>query len=220
MHNKKKVAVYVDGFNLYHGLVNLSKPYLKWLNLHSLAEKFIDTRTESIEKIYYFSAIATFMDRDTISRHRTYIEALETMGIEFVEGNFKNKLLTYKNKHLEFKWKKHEEKETDVNISIYMVRDAIKGIYDKFILITNDTDIVPAVKMARQENRTLQFKLLTPPTLEEYDSLLNAIKPGTSAKLTIGHIQHSLLPEKITKSNGKIISVPNQYREMASKTFK
>ncbi|MCE3237658.1 MAG: hypothetical protein K0R24_639 [Gammaproteobacteria bacterium] len=50
MNNKKKVAVYVDGFNLYHGLVNLSKPHLKWLNLKSLAEKFIDQAPESIEK--------------------------------------------------------------------------------------------------------------------------------------------------------------------------
>lgn len=216
MNNKKKVAVYVDGFNLYHGLVNLSKPHLKWLDLHSLAEKFIDTQTETIEKVYYFSAVATFMDKDTILRHRTYIEALETIGIEFVEGNFKNKLLTYKNKHLEFKWKKHEEKETDVNISIYMVRDAIKGTYDKFILITNDTDIVPAVKMARVENKSLQLKLLTPPTLETHDSLLTAIKPGTSSKLTAGHIQNSLLPEKITKANGKIIHMPTQYRNKNS----
>jgi uncharacterized LabA/DUF88 family protein len=211
MSIKKKVAVYVDGFNLYHGLVNLSKPHLKWLNLKLLAEKFIDPQSEIIEKVYYFSAVATFMDKDIILRHRTYIEALQTIGIEFVEGNFKNKLLTYKNKHLEFKWKKHEEKETDVNISIHMVRDAINKRFDKFILITNDTDIVPAVKMARRENNTLQFKLLTPPTLETHDSLLTAIKPGTSSKLTVGHIQTSLLPEKITKPNGKIISIPSQY---------
>jgi hypothetical protein len=44
MNNKKKIAVYVDGFNLYHGIKNLNKPYLKWLNLRSLAEKFIDPK--------------------------------------------------------------------------------------------------------------------------------------------------------------------------------
>ncbi len=157
MNNKKKVAVYVDGFNLYHGLANLSTPHLKWLNLKSLAEKFIDHKIESIEKVYYFSAVATFMDKDTILRHRTYIEALETVGIEFIGGNFKDKWLEYKNKHVQIKWKKHEEKETDVNISIYMVRDAIKGTYDKFILITNDTDIVPAVRIARTENKELHL---------------------------------------------------------------
>ena len=151
------------------------------------------------------------MDKDTVLRHRTYIEALETLGIEFVCGNFKDKWLEYKNKHIQIKWKKHEEKETDVNISIYMVRDAIRKKFDKFILITNDTDIVPAVKMARSENNTLQVKLLTPPMLDTHDSLLSAISPGTSSKLTVGHIQNSLLPERIIKQNGKIILIPNQY---------
>lgn len=211
MSNKKKVAVYVDGFNLYHALDNLSKPHFKWLDLKSLAEKFIDHQNEVIEKLYYFSAVATFMKADVVQRHKTYIEALLTKGIEFVEGNFKKKDLCYKNQHLEFKWKKHEEKETDVNISIYIVRDAIRKKFDKAILITNDTDIVPAVKMARNENKELEFKILTPPKMSTHDALFNAIKPGAAAKLTEVHIQTSLLPEKIEKPNGKIISIPPQY---------
>lgn len=93
-----------------------------------------------------------------------------------------------------------------------MVRDAIKKTFDKAILISNDTDIVPAVKMAREENKNLQFKLLTPPTFHTHDSLRNAIKPGNSTKLTEGHIQNSLLPEKIRKHNGKIIYIPKQYK--------
>ncbi|KTD18716.1 NYN domain [Legionella lansingensis] len=212
MNNKKKVVAYVDGFNLYHGIKNLNKPYLKWLNLRSLAEKFIDQKTEQIEKVYYFSAIATHLDKETVQRHRTYIEALETISIDFVGGNFKKKLWDYKNKQINLKWLKHEEKETDVNLSIYMVRDAIKRSFDKIILITNDTDMVPAVKMARYENNEIQFKLLTPPTLETHDSLLEAINPGHATKLTEGHIKTSLLPEMIKKKNGKIVYIPPSYK--------
>lgn len=211
MNKKKKIAVYVDGFNLYHGLKELKKPHLKWLDLRSLAEKFVNHQNEAIEEIYYFTAVATFMEKSTILRHRAYIEALETRGIKFIEGHFKDKWLEYKNKHLQFKWKKHEEKETDVNISIFMVRDAIKRSFDKFILITNDTDIVPAIKMAKNENNDLRFKLLTPPTFHTHDSLLKAINPGISTKLTVGHIQNSLLPTKIQKPNGKIIHIPKEY---------
>ncbi|WP_028389014.1 NYN domain-containing protein [Legionella fairfieldensis] len=132
------------------------------MNLRSFAEKFIDPKTDHIEQIYYFSAIATHLDKETILRHRTYVEALETVGVEFIGGNFKKKLLDYKNKQINLQWIKHEEKETDVNLSIYMVRDAIKKSFDKIILVTNDTDMVPAVKMARSENNEIQFKLLTP----------------------------------------------------------
>lgn len=213
MNNKKKIAVYIDGFNLYHGIKNLNKPYLKWLDLRSLAEKFVDSKTDRIEKIYYFSAIATHLDKETILRHRTYVEALETVGVEFIGGNFKKKLLDYKNKQINLQWLKHEEKETDVNLSIYMVRDAIKRSFDKIILITNDTDMVPAVKMARSENNEIQFKLLTPPTLETHDSLLKAINPGHATKLTEGHIKTSLLPEMIKKKNGKIIHMPTLYKK-------
>jgi len=43
-----------------------------------------------------------------------------------------------------------------------MVRDAMKKKFDKFILITNDTDIVPAVKMARSENSPSELNCLHP----------------------------------------------------------
>ena len=128
-----------------------------------------------------------------------------------MEGNFKDKLLTYKNHNLELKWKKHEEKETYVNISIYMLRDAMRRSFDKFILITNDTDIFPAIKMARSENQKLHFKLLTPPTYKTHDSLMQAVKPITASRINLEDIQASLLPEKITKPNGKVITIPNQY---------
>lgn len=53
MSNKKKVAVYVDGFNLYHGLENLSKPHFQWLDLKSLAEKHIDHQIDVIEILLF-----------------------------------------------------------------------------------------------------------------------------------------------------------------------
>ena len=34
----KRVACYVDGFNLYHAIDDLRKPHLKWVNLWALAE--------------------------------------------------------------------------------------------------------------------------------------------------------------------------------------
>lgn len=212
-NNKKKLAVYVDGFNLYHALQKFKKPYLKWLNLRSLAEKFIDHNTEVIEKVYYFSAIATHLEKEPIIRHRAYIEALATAGIEFIGGNFKKKPLRYKNKHLELVWHKHEEKETDVNIAIYMVRDAVARLFDKLILITNDTDIVPAIKMAKTENKLIEIKILTPPTFSTHDSLREAIRPGKCISIAEKHVELSLFPSIIKKTNGKIIHVPLPYRK-------
>src|SRR5437762_3268270 len=68
MASKKRIAVYVDGFNLYHALKNLKKNHLKWLNLRALAEKFINPREEAIEAVFYFSAIATHIQNNPAIR--------------------------------------------------------------------------------------------------------------------------------------------------------
>ncbi len=44
-----------------------------------------------------------------------------------------------------------EEKGSDVNIAMRMVRDACQGSYDKVLLISNDSDLVGPVRMVTQE---------------------------------------------------------------------
>lgn len=38
---KERVICYIDGFNLYHAIRDLKQPYLKWVNLWTLASVFI-----------------------------------------------------------------------------------------------------------------------------------------------------------------------------------
>lgn len=40
---------------------------------------------------------------------------------------------------------------------------------------------------------------------------MQAVKPITASRISLEDIQGSLLPEKITKPNGKIITIPSQY---------
>lgn len=44
-----------------------------------------------------------------------------------------------------------EEKKTDVNIALGMYRDACKGICDRIILVSNDTDLEPALAAIRDD---------------------------------------------------------------------
>ncbi len=206
--NKKKIAVYVDGFNLYHAIKNLEANRLKWLDLRLLSEKFIDRKTESIEKIYYFSAIATHMGEDSAIRHRAYISALSQFGIEFVPGHFKRKPFKYKGSEIQ----RHEEKETDVNIGIHIVRDAILKTYDKLLVITNDTDIIPAIKMAKHHNAAIEIKIITPPTYDAHHTLRKVADQKEAVCIQKQHLEKSLLPDRITAKSGKIIKMPDSYR--------
>jgi hypothetical protein len=80
------VTCYVDGFNLYHALDALDEPRFKWLNLKALAETFLRPG-EALQCVAYFSALMVW-DREKMMRHRAYIAALKSVGVEPVLSKF------------------------------------------------------------------------------------------------------------------------------------
>lgn len=56
LRRRERVAVYIDGFNMYHALDDLKKPHYKWLNLNALAELLISRKSQRIVKVTYFTA--------------------------------------------------------------------------------------------------------------------------------------------------------------------
>ena len=103
----KRVAVYVDGFNLYHALDDLAENHLKWLDLWSLSETLIRP-DEAIVAVKYFSAYATWMPA-SYRRHQRYVAALQSRGVQFIEGRFKEKPMQCKSCGV--RYVAHEEKE-------------------------------------------------------------------------------------------------------------
>lgn len=110
----RRVAVLVDGYNLYHAIDGLQRNDLKWLNLRALSEMLVSPDAGSIvSDVLYFSAYATWR-KDQYARHQTYVKALKTANVKVILGNFKRKDHSCNNCGSE--WIAHEEKETDVNI--------------------------------------------------------------------------------------------------------
>lgn len=210
-----KVNAYIDGFNLYHALKNLQNQKLKWLDLHKLLSSYL-SEEEEIQDIYYFSAFAHHIDKATVQRHQVYVDALKTKGIHFISGNFKNKVSGI-NKSIRQTYSipasvkncGHEEKESDVNLALYILRDAIKHSCDKMFIVTNDTDIAPAIRMAKKENPVLTAFVLTPPSFSQiHHALKNATGQPYTFSITRKKVEDSLFPDEIIKSNGKKIHKP------------
>jgi uncharacterized LabA/DUF88 family protein len=44
-----------------------------------------------------------------------------------------------------------EEKQTDVNISLQMYRDVVRGHCDSVVLCSNDSDLEPAMRLIRED---------------------------------------------------------------------
>jgi hypothetical protein len=123
----------------------------KWLDIRSLLASYLPVigAGAALERIYYFTALAFHLDRrrpGVTARHRLYLECLATTGIVPILGRFKYKTVhchTCKrdNPH-------YEEKETDVAISMKLVELFHQDEADTVVLVTGDTDLAPAVRIA------------------------------------------------------------------------
>jgi uncharacterized LabA/DUF88 family protein len=72
---------------------------------------------------------------------------LRAKGVKTIYGEFKPK-----RKHCNIwggNFWSREEKQTDVNIALFLLQMAIVGSYDKAIIISGDTDLFPAMKAVR-----------------------------------------------------------------------
>lgn len=201
-----RTAVFIDGFNLYHALHDLGAPHLKWLDLMALSNALV-TSTSAVTNVFYCSAFATWLP-PKYARHRKYVDALVAHGVTFVEGRFKEKSASCKS--CGAKWKAHEEKETDVNLALWMTREAYRGNYDQALLVTNDSDLASTVKLLRADFPKKVFRIATPPGRNTSGDLRTASNNNV-VRIRRKHLNKSLLPARITLADGSTIDRPTEY---------
>jgi uncharacterized LabA/DUF88 family protein len=222
----KKVSVFIDGYNLYHAVDNLKKPHLKWVNLLTLSQTF--ARSDhgfEIIRIKFFTAPPIHKHESIQKRYANYIKVLKHLGIEVIEGKFKGKTLTFKDDHGNFLEKQtHEEKESDVNIALAILEDAFEKTSDKILVFTNDSDIAPAIRLAKTKNKNLKINVITPPLKEgqraNYDLIdacgdVNKDKRGQvffkTRMISENHLENNMLPKVVVIDEETKITMPTKY---------
>ena len=148
--------VYVDGFNLYYGAVKGTA--YKWLDIQKMVQLILPKN--QILKIKYFTALvnARPQDPDQPIRQQMYLRALKTIpNLEIILGHFLThpvKLplvnpLPGQSHYAEVI--KTEEKGSDVNIATHLLHDGYQCAFGVAIVISNDSDLVEAIKIVRNE---------------------------------------------------------------------
>lgn len=207
-----KIEVFVDGFNLYYGMLgsNKTQTYRKtlWFDLKSFVSKYVIKENDILENIYYFTA-RPVGDVEKNKRHSLYCKALENSGVNVVYGKYKTKMLYCQNCKKYFK--SFEEKETDVNIALYLLKRGIKNGYDKAILFSGDSDLAPAIENAQILFPHKEYQVMFPINRNRSKRLQQV------AKLTpiyhyLTHYKQCQFPYDITLANGSIISCPDNWR--------
>jgi uncharacterized LabA/DUF88 family protein len=196
-----KVFVFVDGFNLYHSLL---KPHLhqyKWLHIKKLIGELYPQFTNP--KIFYFTSYSEW-SQEKKSRHQLLISALENTGIEVIRGRFGRVKKTCRKCGCRY-WT-YEEKETDVNISLHLIRYAPE--YDIALLLTGDGDQTPSVKEVKRLYPAKKVGLIIP-IARRAESLKNIC--DFHIHITERHLQQSVFPNEITLSSGRKITRPPEW---------
>lgn len=195
-----RTIVYIDGFNLYHAIDDLRESHLKWVDLWTLSEKLLrgDQRLVAVK---YFTAYATWRPQ-SYRRHQRYVAALEARGVTPIIGRFKRKTVRCHNCRQTYVT--HEEKETDVNIGVHLLSDALRDRFDRALVISADTDLNSAVTLARLEAPLKRIDLVAPPSRKGRNS-------AALFEITKGRVRSSLLPDQVATEDGRAIRRPPEY---------
>jgi 6-hydroxy-3-succinoylpyridine 3-monooxygenase len=188
-----RTRIYIDGYNFYYGCLR-GTPYkwldlLPLFEKHILPSALVKDGDGHIRQsallpsssIKFFTAkIIESVARapDSVSsqaRYHTALRKLHDGRIELIEGYYAVNKMKVKivdaeqpdrppRECQEIQAWKVEEKQSDVNLALQAYHDAITGQIDHAVIVTNDTDIAPALEMIRTHTQVLIGVVVPTPT--------------------------------------------------------
>ena len=200
----RRAVVYIDGFNFYYGVLK-NTPY-KWLDLQRF---FTLLRPhDDIQAIKFFTSLVNPGSHRV--RQEALLEALRAHAplVTVIHGRFKMKQVACPNCS-GLGLTVPEEKRTDVNIGIHMVDDAYQQRCDHEIVVSGDSDLVPAVKMVRQRFPNIKTTVYVPARTRQRGmaaELRSAAHDARSLPLTL--LPKTQLPPRIPDGSGGFIEKP------------
>lgn len=149
MFGKERVAVYIDGSNFYHYLKDKEISFPKGVKFNFMAfVDFLVNGRNCISKRYY-TGIFRNVDNSTKSKElvrgqQKFLSNLEKDGFTIKRG----RILYDDNPR---------EKGTDVKIATDLIIGAVDNLYDTAILVSSDTDLIPAIRYIKFKNKKLEY---------------------------------------------------------------
>lgn len=144
---KKRCIVFIDGSNFYFKLKDLSLHNLLSFDFSGFLRK-ITYKYTLVETTYYIGKVRTDGTEKTkrlqanqqklfahLRRHKVFYSLGYLMN---TKGRF-------------------YEKGVDVNIAVDMLIASFRGLADRFILISSDTDLLPAIREVKKLGKTVEY---------------------------------------------------------------
>jgi uncharacterized LabA/DUF88 family protein len=201
-----RVAVYIDGFNLYFGLrAKYDRKYL-WLDLQKLADSLVRPG-QSLEFVRYFTARVR-RDAEGQQRQSDYLDALRERSprVKIKDGRFQEK--GRRCHDCGSAWTVFEEKETDVNIAVALLADAVRDQFDTALLISADSDLCPAVRETKSLFPAKRIIAAFPPGRHSAE-----LKRVVNGFMFIGEdkVRQAQLPDQVATKAGVVLRRPKHW---------
>lgn len=214
-----RVALYIDGFNLYYGKLR-GKPLLKWLDLEAFG-RTLAPRQELVKVRYFTAWISGKTDPASQHRQQVYVRSLRAMPL--VQTHFGHFETREKDRRLvapapgqprTVRIFQTDEKGSDVNLATWLLLDGVDGVYDEAIVVTNDSDLEEPIRQAN--TRFGRVHIVSPHTLTKkapYTHIYTLESAATTYRsLLEAELASSQLPDVVTLPTGKTVHRPAAWR--------
>ena len=147
MQPKERIFLIIDGSNFYHRLKELDLSHLLTFDYVRFAN-FLAGKRKIISKKYYIGAIReeTNNKKSKILRRnqRIFVGKIKNQGWHVVFGAM-------------LKNGGYHEKGVDVHIAVDILIGAYENLYDTLIIVSSDTDLIPALAKARLMHKRVEY---------------------------------------------------------------
>lgn len=202
----ERVIVYVDGFNLYHGIRQKRWRDVLWLDLAAFSRALLKD-TQQLERVKYFTARVS-APPDKVKRQQAFLDATETLeDVQVFLGRYQ--LDTWRCSNCGYQNRIPHEKMTDVNIATELMTDAFEGRFDTALLVTADADLVGPVNAVRSLFPRKRVVAAFPPARAS-----KYLAKVASAYFHIGRdkLLKSQFPDRLSSSGGFVLQRPEKWR--------
>lgn len=203
---RKRVIVYIDGFNLYFGIKEKRWERFAWLDLTLFAKNLLKPGQELIA-VHYFTSRLSGQGPQS-SRQISLLEANEVSSqCAFHFGHYQTTSRVCP--RCGFPDEKPSEKMTDVNIATRLLADAFDDRYDTALLVSGDSDLAPAVEEVKRRFADKRVVLAFPPC--RFSNRLATLGNGF-LRIGRGKLSSSQLSDQIVKAEGTVLRRPEGWR--------
>lgn len=145
---KRRCFIAIDGSNFYHKIKDLGIRHQLDFDFKSFGDYLAGERVVA-EKKYYVGAIREDRTdpktKELLANQQRLLGKLKYQGFVYELGYL------LKSDH------RYHEKGVDVKIAVDMVSGAYKNTYDHFVLVSSDTDLIPAIQEAQSKKKSVEY---------------------------------------------------------------